>query len=330
MGWEAAAIMAGANLLGGAMQGKAAKSAAQTSADAQLKAAQIAADAAKFRPVGITTNFGSSTFGFDKNGYLKSAGYQLSPELKAQQDQIMAGARQNLSDAERFSLLGRSYLAESPEAAAQAQMAKLQALRAPSRETQLANIRQNLFNTGRGGLSVSQGGALGAANPELQAYYNSLSTQDLQDALNAQDWAKQNITFGQGLLSGAYAPYSTALGTAANIEQLGQSPLDIGAQLGGRTATAGAQVGQSLLAGGMSAAKTLQAANSQSGIGNTLSGLSQNPFVYQGLKDYFGNQSFGGTPQGAYGQQAAYMAQVPYSNTQQAQMLNEQNSWFQP
>ena len=307
-------IAGGGALLGGILQGNAAKSAAETSANAQLQSAQLAAEAQKFRPVGITTNFGQSNFQFSPEGYLTGAGYTLSPELKAMQDQIMAGARTNLSDAERFSLLGRSYLAESPEAAAQAQMAKLQALRAPSRELQRAQIQQSLFGSGRGGLSVAQGGGLGAANPEMQAYYNSLQQQDLQDALSAQDWAKQNITFGQGLLTGAYAPYSSALGLAQSVEQLGQSPLDIGAQLGGRSATAGAQVGQTLLQGGMGAAKTLQAANSYSPLGSTISGLSSNPaFVNalsgqgQGNSGYTYNSPYGSN----YGVTANYGVTQP-------------------
>jgi hypothetical protein len=40
------------------------------------------------------------------------------------------------------------------------------------------------------------------------------------------------------------------------LEQAAQQPLDIGAQLGGRSATAGANVGQTLLSGGLSAANT--------------------------------------------------------------------------
>ena len=86
MPWAAAAAITGGNLLGGYLQGNAAKDAAQTSANAQLQSAQIAADAQKFRPVGITTNFGSSNFQFDPQGYISSAGYTLSPELKAQQE----------------------------------------------------------------------------------------------------------------------------------------------------------------------------------------------------------------------------------------------------
>ncbi len=45
MPFTAALVGGGLSLLGGAMQGDAARSAARTSADAQLRAAQIAADA---------------------------------------------------------------------------------------------------------------------------------------------------------------------------------------------------------------------------------------------------------------------------------------------
>ena len=65
---------AGANLLGGYMQGQAAKSAAQTSADAQLQAARIAAEEARFRPVGVTTRFGTSQFTTSPEGRVIGAG----------------------------------------------------------------------------------------------------------------------------------------------------------------------------------------------------------------------------------------------------------------
>jgi hypothetical protein len=56
---------AGASLLGGSMQSKAAGDAARQSAQAQLESARIAAEAAKFRPVGVTTRYGTSNFQFD-------------------------------------------------------------------------------------------------------------------------------------------------------------------------------------------------------------------------------------------------------------------------
>lgn len=82
-------IQMGAGLAGSYLNNQAAADAATKQADAQIRAAQIAADAAKFRPVGVTTNFGSSNFGYDTNGNLTSAGYNLDPRLKAQQDQLM-------------------------------------------------------------------------------------------------------------------------------------------------------------------------------------------------------------------------------------------------
>lgn len=296
----AMAAAAGGNLLGGYLQGEAAKSAAETSANAQLNAAKVAAEAQKFRPVGITTNFGQSNFQFDNNGYLSGAGYQLSPELQAQQEQIMGGARQNLTDAQRLSALGRSYLASSPQELAQNWLSQQNALLAPQREQQRAQIQQSLFNSGRGGLSVAQGGGLGASNPEMQAYYNAIAQQDAQNALNAQQYGQQQLTFGQGLLTGAYAPYQSALGLASTVEQLGQSPLDIGAQLGGRSATAGAQVGQTLLSGGLGAAKTLQQANSYSPLGSSISGLSSNPAFTNAISQYMNQQKYNPVQPGQY------------------------------
>jgi hypothetical protein len=39
---------------------------------------RLAAEAAKFRPVGITTRFGSSNFQMSPEGYLTGAGYTVS------------------------------------------------------------------------------------------------------------------------------------------------------------------------------------------------------------------------------------------------------------
>lgn len=289
MGWESAAIMAGSNILGGMLQGNASRGAASDSAAAQLEAARIAADAQRFRPVGITSRFGTSTFGFDGSGNLTSAGYNLSPELKAMQDQIMGYTRQGLGDVGSLQALGRGYLSQTPQQAAADWMASQQALLQPARQAQRAQIQQGLFNTGRTGLSVAQGGNLAASNPEMQAYYNALAQQDAQLAAQAQQAGQQQTTFGLGLLSSAYSPFQTGLGLGSTIEQLGQTPLDIGAQLGGRSATAGANVGQTLMQGGTNAARTLQAANSYSPVGSALMGLGQNPQLASSLGNWLGS-----------------------------------------
>jgi hypothetical protein len=83
-----AGAVAGASLGGGLDASRAAERAAGTAANAQLASAQMAAEQARFRPVGITTRFGQSQFGFN-DGQLASAGYTLSPELAALQSRLL-------------------------------------------------------------------------------------------------------------------------------------------------------------------------------------------------------------------------------------------------
>lgn len=321
-------IGAGISTAGGLLTNQANVEAARISAQAMKDAATTAAEAQKFRPVGVTTRFGASQFGFDPTtGQLTSAGYQLTPELKAMQDRIMALSGQGLTEAEQAAGryapltagaqglfgLGQQYLAQSPEQVAADYMARQQNLLAPSRERQFAQLQNQLFNTGRGGLSVgatgmrpSGAGGLGAASPEMEAYYNALAQQDAALAAQATQAGQQQVQFGAGLLgsgagllgsytqglTGAYAPFSTGVGVGSSLESLGQAPLDIGAQLGGRSAQAGANVGQTLFSGGLSAAKTTQAASGFSPLGTALTGFSNSPEAQQALLGMF----TGGSP----------------------------------
>ena len=325
----AAWISAGASLVGGAMQGDSARSAARTSADAQIRAAQIAADAARFRPVGITTRYGTSNFQTDEQGNLTGAGYNVSPELKAYQDRLQALTGGALTQAEQaqqqyaplqqaagglFSL-GQQYLAQSPEQVAAKYMAQQQDLLAPSRERSMAMLQNQLYQQGRGGLSVgatsarpSGAAGFGAASPEMEAYYNAMAQQDAQLAAQSQQAGQQNVAFGTGLLGqgaglmgqyqagqvGALSPFSTYLGAGSTIESLGQQPLEMGSALGGRAATYGANVGQALLTGGLGAARTIQGAAGQSGIGLGLMNLGRSPEFGTGVANWWQQQGFGG------------------------------------
>jgi hypothetical protein len=312
----AAAIVGGAGLLGGYMQGESAKNAASTSAQAQLEAARIAADAARFRPVGVTSRYGSSNFQTDANGNLIGAGYTVSPELQNYQNTLSAMQGRQLGEAANayqqyqplqgaasgLFNLGQQYLAQSPEQAAQQYMANQQALLAPSREQQSANLMNQLQNSGRTGLSVAQGGGLMAANPEAAALANARAMQDLQLAANAQQAGQQQTAFGAGLFNqgagllgqyqqgqvGALSPFQTSLGTSSSIEQLGQNTLDLGAQLGGRAAQAGASVGNALYQGGANAARTMQASNAYNPFGTALINASTNQ-QFQGLAKNIGD-----------------------------------------
>ena len=296
-----ALIGGGLSLLGGLLGSNAQRSAARTSANAQTEAARIAAEEARFRPVGVTTRFGTSNFTFDENGRLAGAGYTLDPALAAIRDRMLSQAGgqgmgladQGLGAAQNLSGLGQQYLAQSPQEAAQQWMQSQQAVLQPAREAALARTRQGLFNTGRGGLGISQGGDLAATNPEMAAYYNAIAQQDAQLAAQAQEQGRAQTQFGAGLFGlgaqaaqAGYSPFQTQLGLAGNIEGMGQSALDIGSTLGGRASQAGAQSGQSLLAGGLGAARTMQAANQTSPFGAAISGLGSNQQLIQGIKNW--------------------------------------------
>jgi hypothetical protein len=270
---------------GGLLGGRSASQAASGAYGAAAQQQALAAQAAQFRPVGITTNFGSSRFEVDPaTGNLVSAGYTLAPQLQGLQTSLLGGfggALQQAQGVDTSALqrgsqslynLGQGYLSESPEAARQRYISQQQALLAPQQEQALAGIRNRLFQTGRTGLGV--GGTttgMQATNPELAAYYNAVAQQQAQLAAGADQAAQQQQVFGAGLFgqgagllgqqsaltSGAYGPLQTQLGLAGSVEQLGQQPLELGSALGGRQAQAGAAAGNLLMTGGINAGRTM-------------------------------------------------------------------------
>ena len=294
-----------------------AKDAAQTQADAQIRAAQIAADAARFRPVGVTTRFGSSKFKTDAQGNVIEAGYTPSAEITGYQDRLRTLAGQGLTDVEAARTayqpltsaaqnlfgLGQSYLAKTPEQAAQEYITKQQALLAPSQENQLALLQNKLQQQGRGGLSVAQGGNLGATTPEMQAYYNSIAQSNLALAAQADQEARNRITYGAGLFdtganlqnrfysgqTAAYSPFATAMDTSSGLERLAQVPLDIGRQVGGQVTAGAASAGNLLSQGITSAAGTMAPANAYSLGGNLLAGAANSPVLAGAVNKAFGN-----------------------------------------
>ena len=362
-----ALISAGASLLGGYLQGQSAEDAARTQADAQTEAARIAAAESRFRPIGITTRFGSSNFGYGipgvtapvatdfatpeeftaaqdayqtrlaNEGRVTSAGYTLDPALRAYQERFLGLAGGGLTQAEQAQQqfaplaagaqglfgLGQQYLAQSPQQAAQQYMARQQDLLAPSRERQYSQLQTGLFNTGRGGLSVGATGArpsgaagLGAASPELEAYYNAIAQQDAQLAAGAQQAGMDQARFGAGLLGTAgnlltqgyqgqvtaLSPYQAYLQGATGLETLGQQPLELGSALGGRIANP--QGGQSLLTGGMAAAGSNAAANAYNPFAEALTSASRNPTLTNAAARMFSG--------GGYNP-SAYTAGNPYA-----------------
>ena len=93
----------------------------------------------------------------------------------------------------------------------------------------------------------------------------------------------------------------TTVGGMSTLESLGQQPLDIGAQLGGRSATAGGNVGQFLYGGGMGAARTMESANMLNPTASFLQGLGSNDRFMSGLGNLFSRGFNFNTPSFAAG-----------------------------
>jgi hypothetical protein len=268
------------------------RAAGQQASEAQARAAREAAAAAAFRPVGMTTRFGTSQFTRSIDPatgmpYISDAGYTAAPELAALQNQLFGGfgaggdfAQQQAQQlqalspaAEQLFGLGQQYLATSPEQAAQEFMRSQQAALAPGREQQLAGLRNQMFQTGRQGLATggTMAGGMQQTNPELAAYYNALAQQDLQLAAGAEQAAQQRQTFGAGLfgtgatllgtqatgMAGAFSPLQTQLGVSGQVEQMAQMPYQLGIQLG-QAQQPGQTQGANIYGQGMSQAAQTQ------------------------------------------------------------------------
>lgn len=320
MPWIGGALAGGGALLGGLFGGSSARRAAEAQAAATRDAARIAAEEARFRPVGITTRFGQSAFEYGPEGRVTGASYQLSPEFQAYQQRLLGLAGQGLTQAEaapqQFAPLaaagaglfglGQQYLAETPEQVASKYMAAQQNLLAPSRERQYAQLQNQLFQTGRGGLAVGATGArpgggagLGATNPELEAYYNAIAQQDAALAAQAQQAGQQQLAFGTGLFGtgaqlydlygrgqvGALAPYQAYLGGATGLEALGQQPLELGINIGAKGMSSSAA--NALLQGGALAAKEQYKADAYNPFATALQGFGQNKELTSGLAGLF-------------------------------------------
>jgi hypothetical protein len=245
-GTQGGLLGAGANYFLSDAARRAIQSSAQQSAEQQRAATQRAEAAATFKPVGVTTAFGQSQFQFDPTtGQLTSAGYTATPEVAAQRQRLFGLGAEALPTTTDTTALQQQYIAQQ------------QGLLAPSREQQLAQLRNRQFQRGTTGLATGgtvAGYAPGAAglmqtNPEMAAYYNALAQQDAALAANAP-------TYAQNLLNQRIATGTGLFGQAGALETMAQQPLTLGTGLGTQAATAGARAGELGLIGSRGAAQT--------------------------------------------------------------------------
>lgn len=242
---------------------------ANQAANATTNAANQAAQAAQFRPVGVTTRFGKSGFQYDPStGQLVGAGYQVAPDVAAMREGLMGLAGTGIGQtqaqqAQQASInaagqglfnLGQSYIAQTPQQMAQNWMSQQQQLLAPGREQQLAQLTNQQQQQGRMGLATGAttegytagGPGLQATNPQMAAMYNARAQQDAQLAAQAQQAGMQQAQFGQGLMTGglgiqntgyglqtaSLAPYTQYMAGATGLENQGMNALTQGSALG--------------------------------------------------------------------------------------------------
>lgn len=277
------------------------------------EAARMGAQGSAFRPVGITTRFGSSQFGMEDIGgvpRVTSANYLVSPELQSIQDRVMGLTGGALTSAEEAQMLaqplgasarglfnlGGQYLAESPEQARQKYINQQYALLDPVRQREEQRLASSVFGRGRAGLNIGDIG-----QPELYSLASARRAQDLQLAQQAEQASQQQIGFGAGLFgTGAQrlaemygiptqslGPLQSYLGLTQSVEELGQQPFQLGLQVGS-AGQAGANIGSQLLSSGMS-----QAAAAQRAAGDAASGQLTG-FMNQMLGAAIGGFSGGG------------------------------------
>lgn len=250
-----------------------------------VNSANTAAQMSQFRPVGVTTRFGTSGFNYAPNGQLIGAGYQVAPDIAAMREGLvgMAGGQLNQAlgaqgqqagintAAKGLFNLGQGYVGTNPQTTAQNWMNNQTQLLAPSREQQLAQLTNQQQQQGRLGLATgattagytANGPGLQAANPQMAAYYNSINQQNAQLAAQAQQQGLAQAQAGQGLMSGALAlqnagyglqtaalnPYTSYINAANAAENMGQAPLTLGQSLGSAAAASQQAAAQQYMQG---------------------------------------------------------------------------------
>jgi hypothetical protein len=258
-----AAIGGGLGLLGGILGSKSADKAAQAQLQAgreanaaNLEAARIAADAAKFKPYSITSGFGQGFFDTEKG----TAGYNIDPRLAAFRDTLYGQAEQTMG------ALG------TPEQQAQQYYQQQMGLLAPQRLQEDIAAREASLRTGRVGLGVSAGyGGAGDVSGMLNP--DEFARMRARELSNAQI-ANESTTYGQNLIDKLIARGTGLFTSGAGVEQLGMMPLTMGADIGNKSSVSQGQQANALLQGGMAGSRAMLEGSTGATQYNLASGLA--------------------------------------------------------
>jgi hypothetical protein len=312
------------NTAGGLIGGSRAADAAGQQAASYRNAATNASNLAQFRPIGTTTNFGTSNYTYDPNtGRMTSAGYSLNPQLQGLQGGLMnaatsynyqpdvgfvngirenslAGMRMAMAQAPNAFNAGNQLYARSQELYPQADLAYGQGTSLFGQGTAVAGQAPELFSRAAD-LYTTGASYLGSA-PQAEADYLARTRAALapQDETTLARLRNQVYQTGRaGLATGGTTPVAGGL-MAANPEMaayynsLAQRDLDmatkaqeqgrINVALGSSLYGAGGQLGTA----GANIAGT--AANIQ-GVGGNLFNVGANQYGTAANLVGVGNQS---------------------------------------
>jgi hypothetical protein len=215
-----------------------ARSAAQDAAASQQRIAEQAAAMSEFKPYTVTTGFGTGFFDEDA----QQAGYVLDPGLQAYRDALMGIGAQALPESVDVGQASQQYYDE------------LKAMQAPAQAQEDIAMRNRLFGTGRLGMRLAGEGA-GAGAGDTGMYQPDVLGVNKARALADQTLAMQARQQAQNELDAAIARGTGLFQQSFGVEQLGMSPLTMGAEFGGRASTAGSNAASQLMSGGLGAAQ---------------------------------------------------------------------------
>ena len=257
------------SLIQGLFGGAGANAAAQGAGEAsqmQQDAANIAYAGGQYKPYGVTSGLGTSSF---DNG---QASFAMDPRYAAQQQQMMGlGSNAFTAAGGDYNQLADQFYNQQRD------------LGAGGRNAEALRLGESMFGSGRTGLGMSAE-SLGAAgggmiSPDGFGFAQSFAQQDAQDRYNAFDRAqiqRQNdINIGNSMFNQSLA-----------LDQAGLAQGGFGAQLGQFQSQAANAAGGNLVAG-MGGAGTmrnnqgLSQSGGYTGVGNALgdinwSGLQSN------------------------------------------------------
>lgn len=265
----------------GAAGSNAAAGGAREASKLQQEAANKAYEGGLYKPYGVTSGLGTSSF---EDG---QSSFTLDPKYQQQQDQMFGLGQQAFGAAQGdYGQLADQFYNQQ------------RALGAGSRNAEALQLGESMFGTGSSGLrmgakSLGAGGG-GMMSPQGYGFAQAFAQQDAADRYNAFDRAQQqratDIGIGQDMLT-----------QAQQLDQLGLTQQELGGMFGNYAANAANQAGGNLVSGMSGAAGNTQNAGMARaggwiGAGNAVGGMFDTPtppVTYNTNYNTSGNNPFG-------------------------------------